>query len=75
MNCLMKRLWGEPASMAVVAVASKHGSGGGRQRACLLSFFCFLSLSLPGEVAALIAKRHHCRFATVGSKSGSEGGF
>jgi len=26
-------------------------------------------------VAALIAKRHHCRFATVGSKSGSKGGF
>ena len=59
--------------MAVVPVASKHGGGGGRQRASLLYFF--LSLSLSGEVPALIAKRHHCRFATVGSKSGSEGGF
>ena len=59
--------------MAVVAVASKHGGGGvGSELAC---YTFFLSLSLPGEVAALIAKRHHCRFATVGSKSGSKGGF
>jgi len=72
----MEQRCGEPASMAVVAVASKHGGGGGRQRASLLYFFfVFLSLSLSCEVPALIAKRHHCRFATVGSKSGSEGGF
>jgi uncharacterized protein YjaZ len=38
--------------------------------------FVFLSLSLPGEVPALIAKRHHClRYAIVGSNSGSEWGF
>jgi len=52
--------------MAVAAVGS--------ELACC-PFFVFLCLSLPGEVPTLIAKRHHCRFATVGSKSGSEGGF
>jgi len=49
----MEWRWGEPASMAVVAVASKHGGGGvGSELAC---YTFFLSLSLPGEVPALIA--------------------
>jgi hypothetical protein len=30
---------------------------------------------VPGEVLAVVAKRHHYGYVTVGSKSGSEGGF
>jgi hypothetical protein len=78
MNYLMEQRWWELASMAVVAGASEHGGGSSSQRACLLYFFLFvfLSLSLRGEVPALITKRHHCqRYAIVGSKSSSEGGI
>jgi hypothetical protein len=50
------------------------------QPACLLDcfFLFFLNLitaTLPGEVPAAVASKHHCCFPSAGCKSGSDSPF
>jgi hypothetical protein len=50
------------------AVASEPG-GGSNKHACLLYSFFFLSLSLTGEVPAMVSQGHHYRFPSASCKS------